>query len=103
MAVEEIHYNDIGTIFELTLRDSDVIVDISSALSMQMHFKKPDGTTVTKTAVHTTDGIDGKMQYTTVDQDLDATGSWKVQGKIQLPVGTWSTDIQSFKVYKNLV
>lgn len=104
MAVEEIHLNDIGTVFELTVYEGDVIVDVSSAVSLNIYFRKPDGTTVlTKSAAFTTDGTDGKIRYVTVDGDLDTTGGWKIQGRVELPTGRWSTDVQSFKVYSNLV
>ena len=57
---------------------------------------------VVKTAVLTNTGVDGKMQYTTVADDLDIEGKWKIQGKVVLPTGTWRSDISSFKVYANL-
>ncbi len=52
MAANEIHLNDIGTVFELTMMDGDAVVDISSATNMEIKFQKPGppGTTGTKTA-----------------------------------------------------
>ena len=102
MAAEEIHLNDIGTIFELTVKDGDATLDISTALSMVILFKKPSGTVVTQTAVYQTDGTDGIMQYVTQTGDLDEVGGWKIQGRVQLPTGHWSSDTHSFKVYANL-
>lgn len=104
MAANEIHIGDIGTIFELTLMDDVVVVDISTATVLSIHFAKPDATTVTVTASLVTDGTDGKIQYITPDANfLDQTGGWKIQGKVTLSTGTWSSDISTFKVYKNLV
>jgi len=103
MAAEEIHIADIGTIFELTLMDDTVVVDISSASLMEIIFVKPDKAKVINTAVLTGDGTDGKMQYViAVDTELDQKGGWKIQGRVVLPSGTWSTDIDKFKVYENL-
>ena len=101
--VEEIHIADVGTIFEVTLLDGEVIVPIGTATLMEIIFVKPDKTRVVNTAVLTTDGSDGKMQYViAADTELDATGNWKIQGRVTLPSGTWSTDIEKFKVYGNL-
>jgi hypothetical protein len=107
MAANEIHQYDIGTIFELTMMDDEAVLDISGQLLMEIHFAKPDGTVLVKIASFTNttgtqDGVDGKMEYTTVTGDLDQTGTWKIQGIVQLPTGKWSSDISSFKVYKNL-
>lgn len=107
MASDEIHVGDIGTVFELEVKDTDlngneVIVDISTATAMTIYFEKSDQTVLTKTAVHSTDGTDGLMRYVTIADDLDMSGGWKVQGKVTLPTGTWSTDIHKFKVYPNL-
>lgn len=104
MACNEIHVGDIGTVFQATIQDdcSGAIVDISGAIAMNLVFQKPDGTVVSQTAVHLTDGTDGIMQYVTVLDDLDQAGSWKIQGFVQLPTGSWSTDIHKFKVYSNL-
>ena len=107
MAANEIHAYDIGTIFELTMMDGTSPLDISGQLDMKIHFTKPDGSFVEKTGSFTNtsgpqDGTDGKMEYTTVTNDLDQIGTWKIQAIVQLPSGKWSSDISSFKVHKNL-
>lgn len=103
MAANEIHKGDIGTIFEVTLKDDVAIVDVSSATTKEIFFRKPDGTTVlTKAAEFKTDGTDGIIQYTTILDDLDSVGGWKIQGHVILSTGEWKSDIASFKVYDNL-
>ena len=102
MAANEIHLNDIGTVFEITLMDGDVVVPLDTATSLQVLFLKPDQSIATKTATLKTDGTDGILQYTTIDGDLSAIGKWKVQARVETPEGKWSSDIQEFKVYKNL-
>jgi len=84
----EVHQNDFGTIFRITISDGDDSVDISSATTKQITFRKPDGTVVTQTAAWYTDGTDGILQYTTVDGDLDTVGFWKIQARIIMP--TWN-------------
>lgn len=105
MAANEVHLNDIGTVFELTMKDGDDVVDISGATTLEIHFEKPTTpiSTVVKTASLKATGVDGVMYYVTVDGDLDTLGKWRVQGKVTLPTGTWSSDISTFKVHKNLV
>lgn len=103
MGKNEIHVGDIGTIFEATFKDDDLIKDISSATTKSLIFKKPDGTTtVIQIGVFTTDGTDGLLRYTTVADDLDQAGKWQVQGKVVLADGTWSSSIYPFDVFANL-
>lgn len=107
---QEIHLGDIGTSFELTFYESVCtgtvqtieVVDISTATTMEIIFSKPDGTTVTQTAVFVTDGTDGAIRYFSQTGDLDQTGNWKVQGHVILPTGEWYSSISKFKVFANL-
>ena len=103
MAANEIHIGDIGTIFEVALFDDVTPVDISSATAMKIIFTKPDKTRVENTAAFSSDGTDGKIKYTVSQAtELDQKGNWKIQANVTLPVGQWSSDIDSFKVYENL-
>jgi len=103
MAKGEIRVGDIGTVFELTIKDQDdQVVPINQATVKEITLKKPSGTKVTKTAVFSTDGTDGKMRYTSVADDLDVAGDWSYQGYVELPDGKWKTDIHSFRVHSNL-
>jgi hypothetical protein len=102
MAANEIHKGDIGTQFTVTVQDGTTVVDISTASTKQLIFKKPGGTILTKSTSFVTDGTDGKMQYVSVDGDLSDDGVWKMQGKVIIGGNTFSTDITSFKVYRNL-
>ena len=43
----QIHEDDIGTKFLVTVTDDGSAVDISSATSLVIYIKKPDGTTLT--------------------------------------------------------
>jgi len=111
----EIHKNDVGTEFIVTILDftednNGEIVDISTATAKQIIFLKPDGVTkITNPAVFTSiasggtaDGTDGKLSYFSVSGDLDAIGQYKIQATITTPGGYWSTTISKFKVVDNL-
>ena len=102
MASQDIHVGDTGTIFEITAVDSGAVVDISTQTALQITFKKPDNTTLVKSATLTTDGTDGKFQYSTLLADLDIPGTWKLQGKITMPTWTGYTSEGEFEVHNVL-
>ena len=102
MPANEIHLNDIGTQFVLTVKDGSSAVDISGATTKQIIIQKSSGTKITASTTFSTDGTDGKMYYTTVADDLDEAGSYKLQGKVIISDGTFYTDITTFKVHRNL-
>lgn len=95
---QEVHLGDIGTVFELTVTEKNVALDISLATELQILFKKPSGTVLTKTAVFTNTGSDGLIRYLSIEGDLDEVGSWFIQGRVTLPGGKWSTEKGSFLV-----
>ena len=105
--IEEAHVSDIGTVFRVTVYDTDSAgatsaLDISAATTKQFIFGKPDGTTSTKTATFTTDGSNGQLEYSTVSGDLDTAGTWSLQVYFATSGGSWRTDVGTFKVYENL-
>lgn len=104
MATGEIHAGDIGTAFRATIRDeSGNIKDLSSASLLQLIFRKPDSTLLTKTATLYTNGVDGIIQWSTTSaSDLDLVGPWKIQGKVVISGATHRSDVQSFDVFPNL-
>ena len=101
MSANEIHVGDIGTVFEVTIMDGAVAVDISTATTKALLLQKPSGAVVSKAASFKTNGIDGVLKYTTVAGDLDVSGTWSMQVLVVLPTGTWHSDTQTFVVYRN--
>ena len=95
MAANEIHENDVGTKFLVTVTDGSSAVNISSASTKQLIIKKPSGTKLTKATSFSTDGTDGKMYYNIGADDLDEAGTYKLQGKVIISDGTFFTDIQT--------
>tara|TARA_B100000745_G_scaffold283468_1_gene217547 strand:- start:377 stop:706 length:330 start_codon:yes stop_codon:yes gene_type:complete len=106
----EIHLNDIGTKFVITVKDGGETVDISNGnvSSRSIMFRKPSDTVVTKVGALDGDGssTSGVMHYVTLPDDLDEVGFWKLQGKIEFDgvdaTGTFYTDINTFQVHCNL-
>ncbi len=107
MSIPVIQKDNIGTIFVFTVRDqASAIVNLTTATTLEAHFRKPtDRSTFTRTAVLTTDGSDGKMQYVTVAGDLDVVGDqWERQGFVVLPgVGEFKTNVIIFAVKRNII
>lgn len=98
-----VHEGDIGTIFEVTVLDAaGVIVDLSSQISMTIVFMTSAAERKEMTAVFTTDGTDGKMQYIAIIGDIDVPGQWRMQGIVVLATGTWYTSVDNFEVRENL-
>jgi hypothetical protein len=99
----EVHVGDIGTVFEITVKDEDgVVVDISAATTKQFIFAKPGGTKVSKDASFVVNGTDGKLKYVTASGDLDESGDWQLQVYVVMPTGTWHSDIVLVSVCGNL-
>ncbi len=95
---------DIGTIFRVTIIDCEtkLPIDLSSATEMKIKFFLPDKSVIEKTAVFTTSGIDGKIEYITVANDLSIAGRWKIQGYVVDSGYTNSSSVEEFIVSDNL-
>ena len=100
----EIHLDDIGTRFQVTIKDDGSVVDLSAASGLTISFRKPSDTVVNRTASTLSDGsvVSGVMYYDSISGDLDEAGNYKLQGKVVLTSGTFYTDIHTFKVHCNL-
>lgn len=99
---DEIHVGDVGTQLVGTVTDDAVAVDVSLASVKTIVLTKPNGVVVTKTASFFTNGVDGKLLYTTIAGDLDRAGEWRIQGHVTLANGDWHTKISRFIVLRNL-
>jgi hypothetical protein len=105
--VEQAHVNDIGTIFRVTIYDTtstggSTVADVSDTTMRTLYFGRPDGTTFSRSAVLTTDGTDGKIEYTTVDGDLNTAGTWSIQAYVVSTAGSWNSTVGNFRVFENL-
>lgn len=103
MAVlEQAQVGDIGTKLRLTVYDGKNVADISNATAMIIEFKPKNGTKITKTAVFSTNGTDGKIECTIAEGDFDVAGVYSVQGLVTTPSGGWHTSVKQITVNKNL-
>ncbi len=106
--IEQAHVGDIGTTFRVTVYDTtstggSSVADISGATTKRFTFKRPDGTTFNKTAVFTSTGSDGQIEYVTATiNDLNVPGTWGLQAYVITDDGTWNTTVGNFRVYENL-
>lgn len=100
---DEIHMNDIGTIFQLELQEDGLAVDISAASNITIYLGAPSGAAKTSTGQFVTDGSDGLIKYTTITGDLDEVGPWTIQAKITMPAWEGHSSIVNFAVYPNIV
>ena len=103
----EIHVNDVGTQFLVTVVDADENpMNISTAITKEVIFKKPSGALVTHPATFYNDGSDGKIYYVSQDGDLDEIGAWKIQCHVITSdngqTANWHTNFSAFKVHRNL-
>lgn len=98
----QIHKLDIGTTIRVTIKENGNPLDISAATTKTFKFRKPSGAVVTKAAVFTTSGADGNLEYTTIVDDLDETGSWLGQVFLGFTGGQWHTDFFRFHVADNV-
>jgi hypothetical protein len=98
----EIHVNDVGTRFLITVKDDNEIVDVSGVSSISLIFKKPSDTTIYRSGLLFTNGVDGKVYYDTVAGDLDEAGYYKLQGRVDFASGVFYTDIHTFQVHCNI-
>ena len=100
---ERIFLGDFGTVFELEILDQDgSVVDVSGATTKEVVLENPNGKATSYAASFTTDGTDGKIEYTLKEGDVDKTGIWRVQGYIVLPAGEWYTAKDNFVVEEAL-
>lgn len=80
MAQAQFYVGDFGLTIRLTAVDAAKSPEnISAATQVQFEFVKPSQAVVTKTAAFTTDGSDGKAEYTIESGLLDEAGKWSVR------------------------
>ena len=97
-----VHLGDIGTVIQLILTRDGAVFDISAASVKQLRLSDASESLRVKNAAFTSNGTDGKLQYTTIAGDLDCLGTVRVQAYVVLPTGSWSSDQVAFTVDGNL-
>jgi hypothetical protein len=100
--MQEIHQNDIGTRFILTVKENNNVIDLSTASQIDLIFKTPSKSVFTRTASLLNNGADGKIFYDTIQDDLSEVGMYKIQAKVFFLNGTFNSVVHSFQVHCNL-
>ncbi len=101
--VDDVFEGDVGTNFQMTLKDAGVIIDISGATTKKFIFSRgPGGTPLVVDAEFVTDGLDGQLDYDTVAGDINNAGLWSWQAKIVSVASTWYSEIVKFRVQETL-
>lgn len=90
--------NDVGSVFSVTVMEDGAAFNLSTATTLTLRLRKPDGSVISRPAALYTDGTDGRVFYATVTGDLDQPGAWRGQMYIALPSGHWSSDLFDFPV-----
>lgn len=97
-----IHKDDYGWTGRLRIVQDRVAQNISTYTTRQFIFRKPDGTTVTKSATFATDGADGVLQYTVENGLIDSAGIWHVQARISKAGSALTSESVPFTVTARL-
>jgi len=102
---DEIRVGQVGFTFIITFKNAvtGAVINVSTASTKKITFRKASGTAMTKTASFTTDGSDGKIQWTTtLEAELSESGDWTMQGKVVMAGATYRTSMIIFRVAANL-
>lgn len=89
---------DTGLALEVQVMRSGSAVDISTAVTKEIHLRGPDKVVRELTGSFTTDGSDGKVRFVTLSTTLNIAGPWEIWAYIELPSQTWNTTKQEFVV-----
>jgi hypothetical protein len=96
-----VHFNDIGTRFEVTCKDQDgrEITELADASVLKIVFERPSGNSFERVADYMADGI---ITYVTVSGDLNEVGKWKGQGYVEFEDYKGHSSIFEFEVKRVL-
>jgi hypothetical protein len=100
--IAEAHVSDVGTEIRLTITDSGVPVDLSTASELAILLRKPSGAVLTKQAAVVGDPGNGAIHCYTLADELDEQGLYLVQAKISLPAWSGHSDSRRLRVYANV-
>jgi hypothetical protein len=98
----EVHIDDVGVKLIVTVQSSGQILDLSSYSSILLKIKKPDSSTISRSGIIYSTGLDGKFYYNSASGDFNLAGYYKLQSTINFPSGNYHSDIYTFQVSNNL-
>lgn len=77
-------------------------VNIRGSTVLQIKLRAPSGKTLDRAATYLSNGMDGKLQYTTVAADLVEDGLYRIQAKYVLAGEVKTTRWGQFRVGPNI-
>lgn len=88
----------------VTLVEDGAAVNLSTATSKQLVFRKPRGVVEVKDASFVTDGTDGQLVYFTEEGFLDRPGKYQVQADVVYPGSGYDgpSQVGEFPVLENI-
>ncbi len=98
MANKIARIRDSGVPLIVEVTEDGVAVDISAATTTEILLRRPRGGTKREAATFTTDGTDGKVEFTTDATTLDTVGIWEVQARIVTPSFDIRTEADTLEV-----
>ena len=101
MSLDKIVNGDYGDPVVLTITDVDtkLAADVSAYTTAQVFLlTDPAGTTTTKTAAFTTDGTNGKVQYTLLTGDINLAGVWFIRARVSTASAVKTSERIRFEV-----
>lgn len=101
--MSQLRIGDFGTVFEVTVLEDGLPVNLAGAEYLGLAFGRPRGKPFLREAKLQSNGEDGKLQYTLKQGDLRIAGTWRLQVILELPEGTWRSTIMTFQVARNLL
>ena len=100
---DKVFIGDTGTNIILTIKNQDdTVIDVSTATTHEIKMRRAAGTKVTKTSSFTTDGTDGKIQFTSLATDFSVRGVYKFQAHIVDGGADYHTTIYEQEVFETL-
>jgi hypothetical protein len=99
--MSKIYVGDVGTVIRLNVDPDELgTIDISTASTLKILVQKPDKTEVEWTATQYQDTT--KIEYSTVDGDLDQKGTYKIQAYVawHLPASEHKGETTTIRVYE---
>lgn len=97
----EIHVDDVGTRFLITIKEDDAVVDISNADTISIYIKRPDDSLLARTGT-ISDGPNGQLYYDIQAGELNEAGLYKLQSRVSIGTATYYTTIYNFQVHCNV-
>jgi hypothetical protein len=73
---------DIGVVFDVSVKQDGGILPVNDMTTREIVFTSPSGAVVVKSASLVSDGLDGRIKYTSVSGDFSERGNWGIQAHL---------------------